>query len=153
MCPAGSICSHEAVDTKAKTSSNSTGCVGNTSADNGIIPSPPPPFCSTYDNTDPTKATKCLNIETGLGVSLPTDPGGLINALIGIILSISGGIAIILIMISGYKMMLSQGNPDQIKDAREQLTAAIIGLLFVIFSLVILQIIGYNILKLPGFSQ
>jgi hypothetical protein len=48
---------------------------------------------------------------------------------------------------------MSQGNPDQIKDAREQLTAAIIGLLFVVFSLVILQIIGVNILNLPGFSK
>jgi hypothetical protein len=48
--------------------------------------------------------------------------------------------------------MISQGNPEQVKGAREQLTAAIIGLLFIIFSLVILQIIGVNILKIPGFG-
>ena len=115
-------------------------------------PQPPMPPCSQYNNADPKKATKCLSINTDLGISLPTDPGELINALLGVVLSAAGGIAIFLIMISGYRMMISQGNPDQIKDAREQLTAAILGLLFVIFSLVILQIIGVNILNLPGFS-
>ena len=48
--------------------------------------------------------------------------------------------------------MISQGNPEQVKGAREQLTAAIIGLLFIIFSLVILQVIGFNILRIPGFG-
>jgi hypothetical protein len=71
----------------------------------------------------------------------------------GLILSIVGGIAILLIIISGYRLMVSQGNPEGIKSAREQLTAAIIGLLFVIFALVFLEVIGVNILGLPGFSH
>jgi glucose uptake protein GlcU len=70
----------------------------------------------------------------------------------GVVLSLVGAIAIILIIISGYRLMVSQGNPENIKNAREQLTAAIVGLLFVIFSLVILQVIGVNILGLPGIS-
>jgi hypothetical protein len=48
--------------------------------------------------------------------------------------------------------MVSQGNPEKIQAAREQLTAAIVGLMFVVFSLVILQVIGYDILRLPGFK-
>jgi hypothetical protein len=70
----------------------------------------------------------------------------------GLILSVVGGVAILLIMLSGYRLMVSQGNPENIKSAKEQLTAAIIGLLFIIFSLVILQVIGVNILGLPGFN-
>jgi hypothetical protein len=70
----------------------------------------------------------------------------------GLILSVIGGIAVILIILSGYRLMISQGNPENIKNAKEQLTAAIIGLLFIIFSLVILQVIGVNILGLPGFN-
>ena len=69
-----------------------------------------------------------------------------------IALSIAGVVALGLIIFSGYRLMISQGNPEQVKNAREQLTAAIIGLLFIIFSLVILQIIGFNILKIPGFG-
>jgi len=89
---------------------------------------------------------------TALG-DIPIDVGGFVNKLFAIILSISGGIAIILIIISGYKLMVSRGNPEQIQGAREQFTAAIVGLLFIILSLVILQVIGVDILKLPGFTS
>ncbi len=86
---------------------------------------------------------------TALG-PIPTTVEGFIKSIFGIILSISGGIAVLLIIISGYKLTVSQGNPDKVKEAQEQLTAAIIGLLFVIFSLVILETIGVDILGLPG---
>ena len=109
---------------------------------------PPPPACSEYSSD----GKKCLSIDSGLGFALPTDAGSLVKALMGVVLSLAGAVAIILIMISGYRMMISQGDPENIKTAREQLTAAIIGLLFIIFSLVILQVIGVNILGLPGFK-
>jgi len=75
-----------------------------------------------------------------------------LTTVFSIALSIAGVVALGLIIFSGYRLMISQGNPEQVKNAREQLTAAIIGLLFIIFSLVILQIIGFNILKIPGFG-
>lgn len=90
----------------------------------------------------------CPTIPSGFGIPLPTDIGGLINALLGIFLSISGGIAIILIIISGYRVMTSQGNPEKLQAAKEQLTAAIVGVLFVIFSLVILEVVGVDILNI-----
>ncbi len=89
--------------------------------------------------------------KTALG-DLPTNLSALLTRVFSIVLSIAGIVALGLIIISGYRIMVSQGNPEQIKNAREQLTAAIIGLLFIIFSLVILQIIGANILRIPGFS-
>ncbi len=93
----------------------------------------------------------CTQVDTGLG-PIGTDPQSLIKSLFGLILSISGGIALLLIIISGYRMLASQGNPEALKGAREQLTAAIVGLLFIIFALVILQIIGVDILRIPGFK-
>jgi len=44
-------------------------------------------------------------------------------------------------------------HPEALKDARDQLISAIIGLIFIIFSLVILQIIGVDILRIPGFGN
>lgn len=152
-CAAGSMCDPTHRSQDQSTDQNPAGCIPlASSSDNGSGIQTHPALCSTK-GTDNHGGTTCASIDTGLGIPLPTDPGGLINALLGVVLSISGGIAIVLIMISGYRMMISQGNPEQIKDAREQLTAAIIGLLFVIFSLVILQIIGVNILNLPGFGK
>jgi len=106
----------------------------------------------TLDQSQPLSlcqnGTSC---QTALG-NLPTSLSGLLTRVFSIALSIAGVVALGLIIASGYRLMISQGNPEQVKGAREQLTAAIIGLLFIIFSLVILQIIGVNILKIPGFG-
>ncbi len=90
--------------------------------------------------------------ETALG-KIFTDPTNFVRNFFGILLSLAGGIALILIIISGYRLMASGGNPEKVQAAREQLTSAIVGLLFIIFSLSILQIIGVDILKIPGFSR
>ena len=48
--------------------------------------------------------------------------------------------------------MTSAGDPDKVKEAREAIMAAIIGIAFIVFALVILQFITINILQLPGFK-
>jgi len=89
---------------------------------------------------------------TALG-KISTDPAGFVSRVFGILLSLAGGIALLLIIISGYRLMSSQGNPEKVQAAREQLTSAIVGLLFIIFSLAILTIIGVDILRIPGFTR
>lgn len=81
-----------------------------------------------------------------------TNPTLLIKSLFGIILSLSGGIALLLIIYSGFSMMVSQGDPEKVKGAKETMTSAVVGLLFIIFSLVILQLIGFTVLRIPGFN-
>lgn len=68
-------------------------------------------------------------------------------------IGIGGGIAFLLILWSGFQIMTSSGNPDKLKAGQEQLTAAISGLLFLIFSVFLLRLIGVDILQLPGFGQ
>ncbi len=111
--------------------------------------------CQSPDNQSQFNQVICgitgSSCQTALG-NINTKPFNFITWAFSLILSISGGIALILIIISGYRVLASQGNPEALKGAREQLTAAIVGLLFVIFALVILQIIGYDILRIPGFG-
>lgn len=107
--------------------------------------SPFPPPCKTISNG------KCQAVDTALG-QINVDPAKFIGRIFGILLGISGGIALILIIYSGYKLMLAQGNPEAIQGARETLTSAIVGLLFIIFSVVILKVIGVDILHIPGFK-
>lgn len=90
--------------------------------------------------------------KTALG-KIFTDPANFVRSFFGILLSLAGGIAIILIILSGYRLMSSGGNPEKVQAAREQLTSAIVGLLFIIFSLSILQIIGVDILHIPGLTK
>ena len=116
-------------------------------AGNKDNPIPPGP-CANGANSNGI----CTKVDTGLGVAIVTNPKSIVQSIFGIILSLSGGIALFLIILSGYKLLVSQGNPEAVKGAREQLTAAIVGLVFIVLSLVILQIIGVDILHIPGFS-
>lgn len=93
---------------------------------------------------------RCKQVNTSFG-NFSTDPGGFILRVFGILISVSGGIALILIMRAGYKIMTSRGNPEGIKEGREQIVAAIVGLMFLIFSFVFLQVIASDLLKIPGF--
>ena len=125
------------------------GTTGISGTINGIpAVTPPPPPCA------PGHLTKngCSAVDSALGL-VPTDLQGFVKIFFSIVLTLSGALAVILIIISGYRLMSSQGNPEKLQGAREQLTAAIVGLLFVIFCLFILQVIGVDILGLPGFAK
>lgn len=111
-------------------------------------PIPPPPPCAEGELVNGV----CKKVPTAIG-NIPTNPEGLVNFLLKFILGISGGIAILLIIYGGYRLMTSQGNPEAIQGAKETITSAVVGLLFIIFSLVLLQIIGVDILRIPGFGK
>lgn len=119
--------------------------VGKIGEKSGEVPSAP---CK--EITDPITKKKTFVCDTALG-EISTDPASFIKSIFGILLSLAGGVALLLIIISGYRLMTSQGNPEKVQAAREQLTSAIVGLLFIIFSLAILTIIGVDILRIPGF--
>jgi hypothetical protein len=122
------------------------------------------PVVRTFDETFGTNSTqetsdtfkhrtfRCVETFSALG-PFSTDPGGFVRSVLGFLLSISGGIALLLIIRSGYQMTTSSGNPEVIQEARDRITSAIVGLLFIILSLIILQVIGVDIFQLPGFGS
>lgn len=93
-----------------------------------------------------------LSVNTAIGCI----PFGNQNELIGFFLKwglgIGGGIAFILLLLGGFQIMTSRGDPNRLKAGQELLTSAIAGLLLLIFSLVILRIIGFDILKIQAFQ-
>lgn len=103
-----------------------------------------------YVNSD-FKDRKCIEVQTGIG-NISTEPQGFVKSIFSLVLGLAGGIALILIMISGYSFMTSRGDPEAIKAATGRLTSAIIGLLFIVFAFVILEVIGVDILRIPGFQ-
>jgi hypothetical protein len=108
-----------------------------------------PAFTSVCKTQGPNHT--CAAVETAIG-TIDTNPAVFVTFIFKVVLGLGGGIALILIILSGYRYMSSQGNPEGVKAATEQLTSAVVGLLFIIFAFVILQVIGVDILKIPGFS-
>lgn len=126
-------------------------CSGSENPDDcARVPDPKNPPCG---NDIDANEGRCDFVNTSLGIPINVNPAGFIRSILGILLSISGGIAILLIMYAGYKIMTSRGNPEQVQSAREILTSAIVGLIFIIFSIVILQVITVDILQIPGFGN
>lgn len=90
-------------------------------------------------------------IWTAIGC-IPRDPETIVSVFLRFGLGMGGGVALLMILGSGFMMTVSQGDPKQIDTAKQWLTSAIAGLLFIIFSVTILQFIGYSVFQIPGFG-
>jgi hypothetical protein len=93
------------------------------------------------------------NSWTALGCLHTGTPSDFVNQLLKFVLGIGGGIAFLLMVFGGLQIILSGGNPEKVKAGKEMLTAAISGLLLIIFSIFIMSFIGYDILRIPGFGK
>jgi len=90
------------------------------------------------------------NVQTGLG-SVSSDLGELLNQLFGLALGIAGGLAILRIIIGGFKVATSAGDPKALDEGRAIITSSIVGLVFILLATTILSIIGIDILGLKNF--
>jgi hypothetical protein len=117
------------------------------------------PLCKP-DPNDPNK-TNCTSaagkfcksgeeLKTAIGC-IPTDPQGLVMAVLKIVLGISGALALLFMIFGSFRMITSAGSPEALKAGKDQFSSAVIGLLFIIFSVLLLQILGADILNIPGF--
>ena len=88
---------------------------------------------------------------SGIGASFPhtgiasatqlTGPLGLIALIIRYLLTISGAIAVVFVIIGGFWYITSAGNAEQAEKGQKTLTNAIIGVVVVILSYVIINVV------------
>ncbi len=101
---------------------------------------------------DPIGGTAGTGVETAIGCLAAGDPKLLISQLLGWGVGIGGGIAFLLIVYAGFQMTTAGGDPKRVQAARELLVSAISGLILIVFSIVLLNFIGFQVLNLPGFN-
>lgn len=94
---------------------------------------------------------------TGPGLStaigcIPTNPKDLIAAFYLLAISIGGGVAFLMMIYGVFQLLTSAGSPEGLKNGQAIITNAIIGILFILLSVLLFQTIGFNILRLPGFN-
>jgi len=61
--------------------------------------------------------------------------------LVKFLLSITGGIALFVFIVSGIMYMMSMGNPDSKNSAKKTLTSALVGLFLVLISYAIMAVL------------
>lgn len=112
--------------------------------------------CNTStSDTIKAQCTQCMsntgNIWTAIGCIDPSAKG-LLSKFLPFSIGIAGGIAFLLILFGALQMMMSSGNPEKLNAGKELVGAAITGLLFIVFSVFILRLVGVDILKIPDFK-
>lgn len=103
-------------------------------------PSPGPPDDDTCNGG--------TGIKTALGC-IPTEPTALVNKILEIAIGVASGIAMLLLISGAFKLLISSGDPKAVMSGRETITSAIAGLLLILLSVAILNIIGIQILGIP----
>lgn len=126
-----------------------------------IAPTPVPlsvlvPLCNKIANSsERTSCENCASNKGGVWTSVGCYNGNVssfISHFLEMGISLAGGISLLCIMFAAFQMQTSSGNAEKVKKAQELLTNCITGLMIIIFSVLILKIIGVDILRIPGFK-
>lgn len=80
------------------------------------------------------------------------EPVNIVQILMRIGIMTGGGIGLLMLLAASFILTISQGDPKRTSEARDMIIAAIVGLLFIIFSVVLLEFVGYSVLRIPGFG-
>ena len=99
---------------------------------------------------DPTGSCGEQAIDTALGC-LPVSTSGFTGALLTFLAGTAGAISLVIMLAATVQIMTGGDNAEQVKKGKELFTGAVTGLLFIIFSVTLLQIVAGGIIKLPGF--
>ena len=127
--------------------------------DGKLIPPKNFNLCEQIPESDKAAKTACKKCEdgepTGIWTAvgcIRTDPEHIVQAIMTVGLSVAGGAALLMFLAAAFMLSVSQGDPKKTSEAKELVTSAVIGLIFIVFSITILQFIGVDILQIPGFG-
>jgi hypothetical protein len=93
------------------------------------------------------------SINTAIGCIPVTSQEGLFGFFLKWGLGIAGGVAFLLMIIASFQIITSSGDPKKLQAGKDLLTAAISGIVLLIFSVFILRILSDSaILNIPFFQ-
>ena len=111
------------------------------------------------ENVEDSEKYKCIDcakkaqIWTALGCINMNLDQIIQEQIFGLGIGLAGVSALLCIIYSAFILQLSANNPEKIKHAQEMMTSCITGLIIIIFSVFILNVIGVDILRIPGFAR
>ena len=83
---------------------------------------------------------------TGKGVASDTDLPSLLVRVINILLSIAGLVAVIFLIVGGFRYITAGGNEENAEAGKKTIINAIIGIVVIILSFVIVRVISNAVL-------
>lgn len=95
----------------------------------------------------------CLTSAGGFQNNTNTGASSFVQALFDLLVfRITGGIAFLYLMYGAFLVLTSQAEPERLNQGKRVIFGAVIGLIFTLGSVFIVNLIGSGILRMPGFS-
>ncbi len=85
------------------------------------------------------------------GAQTLTGPGGLIFRIISLLLFVAGALAVLFVIIGGYQYITAAGNEEQSEKGKKTLVSSIIGVVLIILSYVIINVVVNTVSGTGGF--
>jgi hypothetical protein len=79
--------------------------------------------------------------------------GGVVQSILNIVFSLSGGIAFLYLLYGSFVIATSQANPEKLNYGKRLVYGAIAGLIFTLGSVFLVKFIASGVLKIPGFGE
>ncbi len=76
-----------------------------------------------------------------------------VQVLLNIVFSVVGGVGLLAIIYGSFLILTSQGNIEQLNYGKRVVFGAIVGIIFSVSSVFIINLLASGVLKLPGFGQ
>lgn len=70
-----------------------------------------------------------------------TADSGQLRAIVNMVLGIMGAVAVLIIVVAGFKLISSQGDPSQVATARNTVIYSLIGLIVIMFAFAIVNFV------------
>lgn len=93
----------------------------------------------------------CISTSLG-GFQQQGAAAGVVQQLLNVIFSVVGGAAFLSIIYGSFVIMTSQSSPERLNYGKKIVFGAIIGVIFAISSVFLVNLLASGILKIPGFS-
>ena len=77
---------------------------------------------------------------------------GVVTPILNILFSLTGGIAFLYLMYGAFLILTSRGDVEQLSQGKRTVMGSIIGLVFVLTSVFLINLIANGVLKIPGFG-
>lgn len=107
-----------------------------------VAPSKPGDICGSTDSSAKLQDSSfCAERSKALKSSPVSGKDSIFAKIISIIIKFAGFIAVIMIMVGGFKYVFSGGDQNAVKSAKETITYAIVGLVVAIFANIIVAFI------------
>lgn len=100
---------------------------------------------------EPLSCNGVAGVDTAIGCVPTGDLKAFLEWILKYVFFASGGIIVLMVIATGYTIITSQGNPEKLQAAKENIVALLSGFGLIVFSLILLQVIGANVLGLPTF--